>query len=88
MLEAALQLGVPRSHINSVSGLGPLYDVPTVGRKGLDKEAIAVLAGLIVREELSLEVVTYPIEQVIEAFAHLEKNPGRSRFAISLSAAE
>jgi NADPH:quinone reductase-like Zn-dependent oxidoreductase len=88
MLEAALQLGVPRSHINSVSGLGPLYDVPTVGRKGLDKEAIAELAGLIVREELSLEVVTYPIEQVVEAFAHLEKNPGRSRFAISLSAAE
>jgi NADPH:quinone reductase-like Zn-dependent oxidoreductase len=85
MLEAALQLGVPRSHINSVSGLGPLYDVPTVGRKGLDQGAIAVLAGLIARKELSLEVVTYPIEQVVDAFTHLEQNPGRNRFAITLT---
>lgn len=85
MLETALQLGVPRSRINSVSGLAPLYDVPAVGRKGLDKTAIAELAGLIHQHELSLEVVTYPLEQVVEAFAHLENNPGRARFAVSLT---
>ncbi len=85
MLEAALELGVPRPQINSVSGLGPLYDVPTVGRKGLDKTAIADLAELIAHGELSLEVVTYPIEQVVEAFTHLESNPGRYRFAISVT---
>lgn len=84
-LEAALQLGVPRPQINSVSGLGPLYDVPTVGRKGLDKAAIAKLAGLIAQEELSVEVLTYPMEQVVEAFTHLENNPGRCRFAIALT---
>lgn len=85
MLEVALELSVPRSHINSVSGLGPLYDVPTVGRKGLDKEAVTELAGLIARGKLSLEVVAYPIDEVVEAFTELETNPGRRRFAISLT---
>jgi NADPH:quinone reductase-like Zn-dependent oxidoreductase len=45
---AALELGVPRQHINSISGAGVLHHTPTVGRKGINRDAIAELGKMIV----------------------------------------
>jgi enoyl reductase len=74
MLEAALELGVPRSKINSVSGLGPTYGVPSLGRVGLDRDVVNLLGQAINDGDLNLQVKSFPMERVVEAFVELE-NP-------------
>lgn len=84
MLEAALALGVPRQCINSISGLGPLYGVPTVGRKGLDEKVIRNLAALIATGELVIPITTFPLRDTVKAFQHLDSNCHRGRIALTL----
>jgi NADPH:quinone reductase-like Zn-dependent oxidoreductase len=53
---AALKLGVPRERINSTSGAGIVHGTPTVGRKGINREAIGELGELIVMGKIVLRI--------------------------------
>lgn len=73
MIEAALQLGVPRHNINSLSGDGPKFAVPTVGRSGLNPEIIAALGAKIADGSLVIPTRTQPFDEIIKAFIDLEE---------------
>jgi NADPH:quinone reductase-like Zn-dependent oxidoreductase len=68
VIEAALQVGVAREHINSVSGYGDLLGVKSVGRVGLNREVIEQLAAMIVDGRLAIATFTMPFEEVSKAF--------------------
>lgn len=68
VIEAALQVGVAREHINSVSGYGDLLGVKKVGRVGLNREVIEQLAAMIVDGRLAIATFTMPFEEVSKAF--------------------
>lgn len=53
---AALALGVPRERINSTSGAGITHGTPTVGRKGINQEAISKLGSLISAKKIDLRI--------------------------------
>ena len=72
-IEAALELGVPRDNINSISGDGPKYGVPTVGRKGLDPAAIRGLAAKIADGFLTIPIVVLPFDEIRKAYIDLEE---------------
>jgi NADPH:quinone reductase-like Zn-dependent oxidoreductase len=74
-IEAALAMDVPRSNINSISGDGPKYGVPTVGRKGLDPEVIRELASRIAAGDLVIPIRVLPMDEVIKAYIELEEAP-------------
>jgi NADPH:quinone reductase-like Zn-dependent oxidoreductase len=73
VIEAALQLGVLRSAINSVSGYAGLFGVPSVGRVGLDENVITQLASMIREGRLSIATFTMPFEEVSKAM-HAQKH--------------
>lgn len=79
-IEAALELGVPRENINSISGDGPKYAVPTVGRKGLDPEAIHGLASKIADGSLVIPIVVLPFDEIRKAYIDMEerRTPGKN----------
>ena len=72
-IEAALELGVPRENINSISGDGPKYGVPTVGRVGLNPEAINALAAKIADGSLVIPIVVLPFDEVRKAYIDMEE---------------
>lgn len=72
-IEAALELGVPRENINSISGDGPKYAVPTVGRVGLNPEVINALAALIAQGDLVIPILTQPFDEIRKAYIDLEE---------------
>jgi NADPH:quinone reductase-like Zn-dependent oxidoreductase len=84
MLEAALELGVPRSQINSVSGLGPTYGVPSLGRVGLDRDVVNLLGRAITGGEINLQIKSFPLELVVEAFVELENPSGIGKVVMKL----
>lgn len=73
VIEAALQLGVPRSAINSVSGYADLLGVASVGRVGLDEEVIDRLAQMIRDGRLTIATFTMPFEEIAKAL-HSQKH--------------
>lgn len=73
MIEAALELGVPRENINSISGDGPQFGVPTVGRVGLNPPIITALAEKIADGSLIIPIRTQPFDEVRKAFIDLEE---------------
>jgi NADPH:quinone reductase-like Zn-dependent oxidoreductase len=68
VIEAALQLGVARENINSVSGYGDMLGVRSVGREGLNQEVIKQLATRIIDGRLTIATFTMPFEEVSTAF--------------------
>ena len=74
-IEAAMSLGIPRSQINSISGDGPKYGVPTVGRKGLDPEVIRELGKRVASGELVIPIRVLPMDEVIKAYIEMEEMP-------------
>jgi len=74
-IEAAMSLGIPRSQINSVSGDGPKYGVPTVGRKGLDPEVIRELGKRVASGDLVIPIRVLPMDEVIKAYIEMEEMP-------------
>ena len=72
-IEAALELGVPRENINSISGDGPKYGVPTVGRVGLDKAVITALAQRIAEGSLIIPILTQPFDEIRKAYIDMEE---------------
>lgn len=73
VIEAALQVGVPRSSINSVSGYADLFGVACVGRVGLRKDVIDDLAQMIRDGRLTIATFTMPFEEIAKAL-HAQKH--------------
>ncbi|AVG24177.1 Zn-dependent oxidoreductase [Pontimonas salivibrio] len=73
MIEAALQLGVPRQNINSISGDGPKFGVPTVGRVGLNRDIINALGAKIADGSLIIPIRTQPFDELKKAYIDLEE---------------
>ena len=73
VIEAALELGVPRSQINSVSGFADFFGVPSVGRVGLNEIAIEALAKMIVEGRLTVPTYTFTFDDddIVNAFTSL-----------------
>jgi NADPH:quinone reductase len=63
VIEAAIELGVPPSQINSVSGFADLFGVRSVGRVGLNDIAIDALARMIIGGRLAIAVFAFPFEE-------------------------
>jgi NADPH:quinone reductase-like Zn-dependent oxidoreductase len=68
VIEAALELGVPRNRINSVSGFADHFGVKNVGRVGLNEVAIDALQAMIHDGRLTIATFTFPWEDVTNAF--------------------
>jgi NADPH:quinone reductase-like Zn-dependent oxidoreductase len=68
VIEAAIELGVPASQINAVSGYADLFGVRSVGRVGLDEDIITRLAKMIVDGRLVIATFTMPFVEVTKAF--------------------
>lgn len=72
-IETALELGVPRDRINTVSGYAERYAVRYVGRKGMDRDLVERLAAQIVARELDVRIVAeFPFERLVDAYRQLE----------------
>jgi NADPH:quinone reductase-like Zn-dependent oxidoreductase len=63
VIEAALELGVPHSQINSVSGFADWFGVRGVGRVGLNEIAVEALARMITEGRLTVATFTFAFEQ-------------------------
>ena len=63
VIEAALELGVPHSQINSVSGFADWFGVKSVGRVGLNEIAMEALARMIIEGRLAVAAFTLPFEE-------------------------
>lgn len=85
-IELALALGVPRENINSVSGVGSMYGVPTVGREGLDPAIIEALSERVATGSLSIPITVFPWDQIRKAFIYLEEASRRGRVVVRFDA--
>lgn len=84
MIEAALELGVPRENINSVSGMGSHYGVRTQGRKGLDHGIVGQLGQLVASGELVIPIKVFPFDETRKAYIQLEEFSNRGKIVIRL----
>jgi NADPH:quinone reductase-like Zn-dependent oxidoreductase len=63
VIEAALELGVPHSQINSVSGFADWFGVRSVGRVRLNEIAILALSKMITEGRLAVATYAFPFEE-------------------------
>lgn len=72
-IETALELGVPRDRINTISGYDTRYAVRYVGRKGLDRDLVERLAADLDQGLLRMRIeAEYPFRDIVDAYRHLE----------------
>ncbi|MFT4283673.1 MAG: NADP-dependent oxidoreductase [Protaetiibacter sp.] len=72
-IETALELGVPRERINTISGYDGWYAVRYVGRKGLDRELVSRIAEELVDGGLRMRVeAEFPLARIVDAYRRLE----------------
>ncbi len=72
-IEAALELGVPRERINTISGYDTRYAVRYVGRKGMNRELVEELADDLVAGRLRMRIeAEYPLASIVDAYRRLE----------------
>jgi NADPH:quinone reductase-like Zn-dependent oxidoreductase len=82
-IEAALELGVDRSRINTIGTNPEPWGIRRVGRGGPSIPTLDTLAGMVVRGELTISVdSTYPLSEVVAAFEHLERGHLRGKVVI------
>lgn len=82
-IEAALELGVDRSRINTIATNPEPWGIRRVGRGGPSIVTLDTLAGLVVRGELTISVdSTYPLSEVVAAFEQLERGHLRGKVVI------
>jgi NADPH:quinone reductase-like Zn-dependent oxidoreductase len=82
-IEAALELGVDRSRINTIATDPEPWGVRRVGRGGPSIPTLATLAGLVVRGDLTVAIdSTYPLSEVVAAFEHLEGGHLRGKVVV------
>lgn len=72
-IEAALELGVARERINTISGYDTRYAVRYAARKGLNRELVEQLADDLVSGRLLMRIeAEYPLAQIVDAYRRLE----------------
>ncbi|TPW98808.1 NADP-dependent oxidoreductase, partial [Schumannella luteola] len=72
-IEAALELGVPRERINTISGYDTRYAVRYVGRKGLDRELVTRIASELEGGALRMRIeAEFPFASIVDAYRRLE----------------
>ena len=72
-IEAALELGVPRERINTISGYAAWYAVASEGRRGMDRALVERIAADVVGGRLQVPVeAAYPLEEIVAAYERLE----------------
>jgi enoyl reductase len=72
-IEAALALGVPRERINTIAGYGSQYGVPSVGRRGLDRDLVATIVADVLEGRLVIPIeATFAFDDVVAAYERLE----------------
>lgn len=72
-IETALELGVPRERINTISGYDTAYAVRYVGRKGMNRELVERLAADLDAGLLRMRIeAEYPLRDIVEAYRRLE----------------
>jgi|AntAceMinimDraft_1070359.scaffolds.fasta_scaffold04354_9 NADPH:quinone reductase-like Zn-dependent oxidoreductase len=82
---AALELGVPRERINSTSGAGVAHNTPTVGRKGINRDAIAELGQMLVSGKIDLQVDrVFPWRDAVRAYEFLDSGQARGKIVLQL----
>ncbi|GAB3030814.1 NADP-dependent oxidoreductase [Parafrigoribacterium mesophilum] len=82
-IEAALELGVDRSRINTIAMDPAVYSVCRVGRGAPNIATLDTLAGLVVDGELTIAIdSTYPLSELVAAFEHLEAGHLRGKVVV------
>lgn len=82
-VETALELGVDRARINSISGVATTYDVQAVGRGPISTGTLDELARRIMASELRFEIDSvYPLAEVVQAYEHLEAGHVRGKVVV------
>jgi NADPH:quinone reductase-like Zn-dependent oxidoreductase len=86
-IDAALELGVPGSRINTIAARGHRTDagITGVGGQQATLEDLARVAELVASGEVVLPIDTvYPLERVREAYEHLAKGHLRGKVVLAL----
>ncbi|MEO6504709.1 MAG: NADP-dependent oxidoreductase [Terrimesophilobacter sp.] len=84
-IEAALELGVNRSRINTIATDPEPFGIRRVGRGAPSIRTLDRLAELVVRGELAIAIdSTYPLSEVVAAFEHLERGHLRGKVVVVL----
>jgi len=82
-VELGLALGVPLDRINTIAADVEHYGVKGQGRGPIDPHTLALLADLVVAGELIVPIEkTYPLDEVVAAFEHLEDGHTRGKIVI------
>jgi NADPH:quinone reductase-like Zn-dependent oxidoreductase len=90
VIEAALELGVPVTQINSVSGFAEMFGVNSVGRVGLNDIAIEALARMIIEGRLAIATFSFAFEEetICNAFTALKYGSYFGKTILSTTLAE
>jgi len=84
-IEAALELGVARDRINTISGYDSWFAVKYVGRKGLDRDLVEKLAAELVAGSLRMRIeAEYPLARIADAYRHLERGHLAGKIVLSI----
>ena len=82
-IEAALELGVDRSRINTTATDPSPYGVQNVGRGAIAPATFDALAALVIAGELEFPIAgSYPLADVVAAFERLEEGHVRGKLVI------
>jgi enoyl reductase len=84
-IETALELGVPRERINTISGYAERYAVQAVGRRGMNRPVVERIASEILAGELDIRIeAAYPLDRVVEAYRRLESGHLSGKVVVTL----
>ena len=84
-VEAGLALGVDPSRINTIAADAEALGVVHVGRGPINAATLEELARLVVAGELVIDVdATYPLDDVVAAFEHLDGGHVRGKVVITI----
>ena len=84
-IEAALELGVDRSRINTIATDPGPFGIRRVGRGAPSIRTLDTLAEMVVRGELTISIdAAYPLSEVVAAFERLERGHLRGKVVVVL----
>lgn len=82
-IEAAIELGVDRSRINTIAMDPAEYGVQRVGRGPINTDTLEKLAALVVDGSLVVEIeAVFPLEEIVEAYERLEAGHVRGKIVV------
>jgi len=84
-IELAIALGVGLDRINTIAADAEAFGVKGEGRGPINTETLALLAELVVAGHLVVPIErTYPLDEVVAAFEHLEGGHARGKIVIEI----